>query len=218
MTIAPASASPNRSFAADEAVEQQRRRGPEHEHESDRHGLRRRAAPDAELRARGRSRTGRRDRRRRERGHQNRRAADERGSISLPRTSGRLSSGEDRALQPRADCAHHPRRRPEEDEQADQSCGARGTGDGRDSRSTRAWPDASTGSAETIRSVTSCFSSSFWSTRPKTETSTMASGAREKRTRYAMPAARAVKPSPAYRLPDETRTVTRRRIHCIARA
>jgi hypothetical protein len=84
--------------------------------------------------------------------------------------------------------------------------------------STRAWPAASTGSTETIRSTTSCFSSVFCRTSPKTETSTIASGASEKSTRYAMPAARAEKPSAAKRRPAEYRTLTRRRSHCIARA
>ena len=44
-------------------------------------------------------------------------------------------------------------------------------------------PDSETGRMSTISSITSCRSSSSWSTSPKTETSAMVSGKSEKSTR-----------------------------------
>jgi hypothetical protein len=55
--------------------------------------------------------------------------------------------------------------------------------------STSRLPAADTGSASTMAFTTSWRTLSSWSTRPKIETSTIASGAIENSTRYAIPAA-----------------------------
>jgi hypothetical protein len=61
--------------------------------------------------------------------------------------------------------------------------------------STSFLPATDTGTSSTIASVTSCRRPSFWSTSPKIETSTIASGTIENSTRYAIPAACCGQPS-----------------------